>query len=143
MLPAKRNQNWMADFFNGLLDENWMVRSNATVPAINVTENDHGYEIELAAPGMTRENFSLTLDADGNLVIRMEKKAEAKEETPGRSRILRREWYCTRFQRTMILPEEADREKIGAKMENGVLSVSIPKVEKTPEEESVRMIEIR
>lgn len=138
-----RNNNWMADFFNGILDDSRMVRTNAAMPAVNVTENEHAYELELAAPGTTRDNFSLTLDADGDLVIKMEEKTGTREESADKGRLLRREWSCTRFQRTMILPEDADREKIGAKVENGVLSVSIPKVEKTPEEESVRMIEIR
>lgn len=133
----------MSDFFNGILDENWMVRANATVPALNVTEKERSYELELAAPGMTKENFNLTLDADGDLVIKMEKHAAAdKEDTAEKGRILRREWNYTKFQRTMVLPENADRDKIEAKVENGVLSVSIPKVEKAPEEET-RLIEIQ
>ena len=142
MLPVRRNQNWMSDIFNGLIEENRM-RANATVPAINTVEKDRSYELELAAPGMTKENFNLTLDADGDLVIKMEKKVECKEENPEKCRVLRREWNYTRFQQTMILPEDADREKISAKVENGVLSVSIPKVEKTAEEESSRLIEIQ
>ena len=138
-----RNNNWMADFFNGILDDGRMVRTNAVMPAINVIENEHAYSIELAAPGMTKENFNLTLDADGDLVIKMEKKAGKQEENSEKSRVLRREWNYTRFQQTMILPEDADRDKIGAKVENGVLSVSIPKMEKAAEEESCRLIEIQ
>ena len=133
----------MSDIFNGLIEENWRMRANATVPAINTIEKDRSYELELAAPGMTKENFNLTLDADGDLVIKMEKTAGDQEENPEKSRVLRREWNYTRFQQTMILPEDADREKITAKVENGVLSVNIPKVEKAPEEESVRLIEIQ
>ena len=133
----------MSDIFNGLIEENWRMRANATVPAINTIEKDRSYELELAAPGMTKENFNLTLDADGDLVIKREKTAGNQEENPEKSRVLRREWNYTRFQQTMILPEDADREKITAKVENGVLSVNIPKVEKTPEEESVRLIEIQ
>lgn len=133
----------MSDIFNGLIEENWRMRANATVPAINTIEKDRSYELELAAPGMTKENFNLTLDADGDLVIKMEKTAGNQEENPEKSRVLRREWNYTRFQQTMILPEDADREKITAKVENGVLSVNIPKVEKAPEEESVRLIEIQ
>lgn len=133
----------MSDIFNGLIEENWRMRANATVPAINTIEKDRSYELELAAPGMTKENFNLTLDADGDLVIKMEKTAGNQEENPEKSRVLRREWNYTRFQQTMILPEDADREKITAKVENGVLSVNIPKVEKALEEESVRLIEIQ
>lgn len=142
MLPARRNQNWMSDIFNDIFNENWMRRTNATVPAINVTENDHGYELALAAPGMTKENFNLTLDADGDLVIKMEKKVENKEENGEKGRILRHEWNYTEFQQTMILPENADRDKIAAKVENGVLTVDIPKMEKVQEEEKGRLIEI-
>ena len=60
MLPARRNnQNWIPDIFNDFFDTDWMVRTNATAPAINVLENEHDYKLELAAPGLTKEDFKL------------------------------------------------------------------------------------
>ena len=143
MLPARRNnQTWMPDFFNDFFDTNWMDRPKATAPAINVIESDHAYELELAAPGMTKENFNVHLDDEGDLVINMEKKAEERENDK-KAHYLRREFSYTKFQQTMLLPDDADREAISAKVENGVLTVNIPKVKKVVVEESRKQIEVQ
>ena len=80
MVPSRRtgNQNLLPSIFNDFFDNEWMERSNATAPAINVLESDRSYDIELAAPGMTKEDFKVTLDENGDLVINMEKKQENK-----------------------------------------------------------------
>ena len=85
MVPSRRNsQTWLPDIFNDFFDTNWMDRMNATAPAINVLENENRYELELAAPGMTKEDFNVHLDEDGNLVIEMEKKSDEKSgKKPG------------------------------------------------------------
>ena len=141
MLPVRRNnQNWMPDFFNDFFDTNWMDRPKATAPAINVIESADDYQLELAAPGMTKENFNVHLDEEGDLVINMEKKAEEGEK---KAHYLRREFSYTKFQQTMLLPDDADREAISAKVENGVLTVSIPKVKKVQVEETHRQIEVQ
>ena len=142
MVPVRRNQNWMSNIFNDIFDDNFMVRTSTTAPAINVVEKDCSYELELAAPGMTKEDFNVTLDNDGDLVIKMEKKDEHKEEGE-KGHFLRREWNYTKFQQTMLLPDDADREKISAKVEHGVLSVSIPKIAKVKAEDTNRLIEIQ
>lgn len=147
MVPVRRNQNWMSNIFNDIFDDNFMVRTSTTAPAINVVEKDRSYELELAAPGMTKEDFNVTLDNEGDLVIKMEKKAEKKEEGKKeegeKGHYLRREWDYTKFQQTMLLPDDADREKISAKVDNGVLSVSIPKIAKVKAEDTNRLIEIQ
>ena len=143
MVPARRNnQNWMSDIFNDFFDNRWMERSNATAPSINVIEHEHDYTLELAAPGMTKEDFHVTLDEEGDLVIKMEKKVENKDENKENGHYLRREFNYTKFQQTMLLPEDAVRENISAKVENGVLTVNIPKVEKVKADDKNRMIEI-
>ena len=77
MVPVRRNnQNWLPGIFNDFFENDWMEKMNATAPAINVLENDKGYELELAAPGMTKDDFKVNLDENGNLVIEMEKKTE-------------------------------------------------------------------
>ena len=146
MVPVRRNQNWMSNIFNDIFDDNFMVRTSTTAPAINVVEKDRSYELELAAPGMTKEDFNVTLDNEGDLVIKMEKKAEKKDEKKEegeKGHYLRREWDYTKFQQTMLLPDDADREKISAKVDNGVLSISIPKIAKVKAEDTNRLIEIQ
>ncbi len=146
MVPVRRNQNWMSNIFNDIFDDNFMVRTSTTAPAINVVEKDRSYELELAAPGMTKEDFNVTLDNEGDLVIKMEKKDEKKDEKKEegeKGHYLRREWDYTKFQQTMLLPDDADREKISAKVDNGVLSVSIPKIAKVKAEDTNRLIEIQ
>ena len=143
MVPAKRHtQDWMSDIFNDFFDTRWMEKSNATAPSINVIEHDNNYILELAAPGMTKEDFNVTLDEEGDLVIKMEKKVENKEENKENGHYLRREFNYTKFQQTMLLPDDAVREDISAKVENGVLTVNIPKVEKIKAENKNRKIEI-
>ena len=140
MLPSKHYNNpWVPDVFNDFFDNDWMVRSNATAPAINVLETENSYELELAAPGMTKEDFKVTLDNDGDLVINMEKKQEEKRH----GHFLRREYSYTKFQQTMLLPDDADREKIDAKVFNGDLKVSIPKIKRVPVQDTKKTIEVK
>ena len=81
MVPTCRNnQTWLPDVFNDLFDRNWMARASATAPAINVMENENGYELELAAPGMTKEDFKVRLNDNGDLVIDMEHKTNKEEK---------------------------------------------------------------
>ena len=142
MVPVRRTQNWLPDIFNDFFDNDWMVRTNATAPAINVLENEHNYEIEVAAPGMKKEDFKVHIDENGNLAIEMEKRVDEKEEKK-HGHYLRREFSYSKFQQTMVLPDDVDRDKISAKVENGVLNVIIPKVEKTKADETKRVIDIQ
>ena len=142
MLPARRNnQTWMPDIFNDFFDNTWMERPKATCPAINVLETPEAYQLELAAPGMTKADFDIHLDEDGDLVINMEKKVDAKHEQE-KGHYVRREFSYTKFQQTMLLPEDSDREKISAKVENGVLTVNMPKVKKVEVEKARKQITV-
>ncbi len=58
---VKRNQNWLPSIFNDFFDNTWMERTNATAPAINVIENDNNYCVEVAAPGMTKDDFKSSI----------------------------------------------------------------------------------
>jgi len=145
MLPARRmNQNWLPDVFGDFFDNDWMERVPATAPAINVKENEHNYEVEVAAPGMTKDDFKVNLNADGDLVVNLEKKHENHQEDKAhKGHYLRREFAYGRFQQTMYLPEDADRDAINAKVEHGVLTIEIPKLTKVQPEEKQRQIEIQ
>ena len=127
MLPMRKNQSWLPDIFNDFFDNDWMVKTNATAPAINVVEHENDYCVEVAAPGMTKNDFQIHIDENDNLVITMEKKIENKEEKR-KEHYLRREFSYSKFQQTMILPDNVDKNKISAHVEHGVLTVELPKM---------------
>ena len=84
MVPVRRNQNWLPSIFNDFLNNDWLVeRRNTTAPAVNIIENDDEYKIEVAAPGMTREDFKVHINEDNELIISMEKRSEEKERRNG------------------------------------------------------------
>ncbi len=141
-MPIRRNQNWLPSIFNDFFDNDWMEKANATAPAINVLENEKEYKVELAAPGMTKEDFDVHIDEENNLVISMEKKNEKKEDEKN-GRYLRREFSYSKFQQTMILPEDVDKEKISATVNNGVLDIELPKLVKEELPKQKRVIEIQ
>lgn len=140
MMPVRRNQTWLPSIFNDFFDNEWMEKTNATAPAINVTENDKEYNVEVAAPGMTKEDFNIHIDEENNLVITMEKKNDKNEEDG--KRYLRREFSYTKFQQAMILPEDVEKEKISASVINGVLDIHLPKLSKENLPKASRTIEI-
>lgn len=142
MMPMRRNQNWLPSIFNDFFDNEWMEKANATAPAINVSESENEYRVEVAAPGMTKEDFNIRIDEENNLVISMEKKSESKEEKKD-CKYLRREFSYSKFEQTMILPDDVDKEKIGAAVENGVLDITLPKLTKEDLPKLSRNIEIK
>ena len=141
-MPVRRTQNWLPSIFNDFFDNDWMVKASATAPAINVFETEKEYKLELAAPGMTKEDFNVHIDENDNLVICMEKKSDNKEEKKD-GRYLRREFSYSKFQQTMILPENVDKEKIAATVEHGVLNVTLPKLSEEEVKKPNRQIEIK
>ena len=140
MTLARRN-SWMPDVFNDFFDTDFMPRANATAPAINFKETEKEYTVEVAAPGMKKEDFNINLDDDGNLVIKMEKKDEKKDENK-KEHYLRREFAYSKFEQTLLLPDDVDKEKIGAGVNDGVLTVSLPKIEKNTVK-TARQIEVK
>ena len=122
MVPTKMNQNWLPSIFNDFFNNEWMMKANATAPAINVIENEKDYKIQLAAPGMTKNDFTVNVDENNNLVICMEKKEEKNEEKKDK-KYLRREFSYSKFQQSIILPDNVEKNKITAKVEHGILSI--------------------
>jgi HSP20 family protein len=127
MTPMMRTNNWIPAVFNDFFDTDYMPRANSTAPAINVKETDKAYVVELAAPGMKKEDFNVHINDEGNLIVKMEKKQENKEEDKS-ARYLRREFSYSKFEQTLLLPDDVKKEDITAKVEHGVLTVELPKV---------------
>ena len=142
MALIRRNQNWLPSVFNDLFDSNdWIERTHAiTSPAVNVIERENEYSVEIAAPGMTKDDFNVHLDEEGNLVISLEKKVNNEEKENGH--YLRREFSYSQFRQVMILPDDVDRDKISAHVENGVLTVDLLKKSQEAAKEA-KKIEIK
>lgn len=126
MMPMMRSNSWIPTVFNDLFDTEFLPKVNATAPAINVKESDKAYTVELAAPGMKKEDFNVHINDEGNLVVKMESKNEKKEED--KTRYLRREFSYSKFEQTLILPDDVKKDAISAKVEHGVLTVELPKL---------------
>ena len=125
-----------------VFDNEWMMKANATAPAINVIENEKDYKIQLAAPGMTKNDFTVNVDENNNLVICMEKKEEKNEEKKDK-KYLRREFSYSKFQQSIILPDNVEKDKITAKVEHGILSIDIPKTVDKEVQKITRTIDIK
>ena len=134
---VKRNgnlQNPFPAFFDDFLNRdifNWGLsnfsETNTTIPAVNIKETADSYTVEVAAPGMTKNDFKVTLDGN-NLTISSEK--ETQSESPEDVRYSRREFSYQSFSRTFTLQRDVvDTEKIEAKYQDGVLHLIIPKLE--------------
>ena len=127
MMPVMRSNSWIPSVFGDLFDTDFVPKSNYTAPAINVKESDKAYTVELAAPGMKKEDFNVHNNDEGNLIIKMESKQEHKEEDKN-TRYLRREFSYSKYEQTLILPDDVKKDDIKAHVENGVLTVELPKV---------------
>ena len=144
MMPtiySTRNQGWIPALFNDFFNDNWMPvrKCNCTTPTINVSEDDKEYKVEVAAPGMSKEDFKVHLTADGLMVISMEKKSESKEENE-KKKYLRKEFNYSKFEQRFTLPEDVEKQNITAGMKDGVLSIGIPK--KTEDEKAKENLNI-
>ena len=148
MLPASRfnGQYGLTDFFNDFFDNRTLEKVGVTSPAINVKESENGYKIEVAAPGMCKDDFKIHLNKDGNLVIDMEKTNCGCKDKDGEKReckYLRKEFSYSKFSQTLLLPENADKDAIEAKVSNGILYIKVPKTTKEKIEDEKRVIEVK
>lgn len=130
--------SWLPEVFNDFFYNNNMPKTNATAPAINVLENENEYIVELAAPGLRKDDFDISINNDGDLVIKMEKKNEVKDE---KAHYLRREFAYSKYEQTLILPDDVNKDEVGARMSDGVLNITLPKLNKTVQKVA-RQIEV-
>lgn len=113
--------------------------TNTTLPAVNIKEDKDGFEVEMSAPGFEKGDFKVELN-NSLLTISSEKKIE--NETNAGQQFTRREFSYQSFSRSFTIPQTVEGEKIKAKYENGILSVSIPKKEEA-KPKPVKQIEIK
>ena len=142
MTPAMYRRNgWFPTVFDELFNNDLMNSISTTAPAVNVKENNHAYVVELAAPGVKKEFCRVHVDDEHNLCVAIENKFEHKEEDKN-AHYLRREFSYTNFEQRYTLPEDVDEEHINAKVEDGILTVELPKLQKV-QGKTTRQIDIQ
>jgi len=130
MLPIVRKRSYVPAYFDNFLGSD-LVNSffsdgaDYTVPAVNIKENEKNFEIEVAAPGLDKKDFNITLDNDV-LTVAFEKKNESEEKDDN---FMRREFKFSSFERSFSLPDLVNRDEIKASHKNGILTIALPKNE--------------
>lgn len=121
------------DYDQDLLDLN---RDETMSPSANIYEGETNFEIEIAVPGMEREDFKVQMD-NGILTVSAE-----KEEVEDTKNYWRREFHYNAFSRSFSLPDNTMPDKINARYENGMLCISLPKKEVTILQNTAKEIEV-
>jgi HSP20 family protein len=121
--PLLGSGSWLTNFFENdrFFDSDWMKKMN--VPAVNVKETDKTFELEVAAPGLSKKDFKITAE-DGILTVSSEKKEEKEQKEKDYTR---KEFEYSSFSRSFSLPQNANEEDVKAAYEDGVLKLSIAK----------------
>ena len=134
IFPSLNDDFLSNDFFPNFFDTS----RNLSLPAVNVSEDRENFKIELAAPGLSKNDFKIEIK---NNMLSISSEKEEKEEGDN-GKYMRKEFnYCS-FCRTFGLPQTADTEKISATYTDGILNVTIPKKEEA-KEKPMRQIEIK
>lgn len=141
MLPVMFRNSWFPTVFDDFINSDVMPHNQVTAPAVNVKESEEAYTMEVAAPGIKKEYCRVHINEDGHLSIVIENKMEHKEEDK-KQHYLRREFSYTNYQQNYTLPEDVDKDNIAAKVEHGILTVTLPKLKKEEVKVS-RQIEIK
>ena len=139
---ARINKSYVPAYWDDFFNDNFFNQLNSTnckgnSPAVNISEDEKGYTIEVAAPGIARKAFNLEIENDV-LTISTEKKESKEENKPN---FLRREFNYQTFKRSFQLPETIDQEQIKASHDAGILTLTIPKKEEEVQK-APRQIEV-
>lgn len=135
------SKSWFPTMFDEFFNNEWMPRLQSTAPAVNVKETGSEYTMEFAVPGIKKEFCRVNLNDEGNLEVTIENKMEHKAEDK-KEHYLRREFNYSNYQQTYVLPEDVEKEQIAAKVDNGVLTITMPKQHKDEHRQAQRKIEI-
>jgi HSP20 family protein len=114
------------DFFNHELPNSWNRNwASSSMPAVNIVEGNDEYRIEVAAPGLNKEDFKINLEND-SLTVSANKEVQSEEKD---EKYTRKEFSYTSFSRSFYLPESIINDKIEASHKDGILTIHIPKKE--------------
>lgn len=134
MIPRNFNENWFDDFFNvpfenffGPERTSLLANGGKNLMKVDVKEENNNYEVEMDLPGFKKEDVKVELD-NGYLTISATR-GESKEDTDNASNYLRRERYTGACARSLYVGNDVEQENIKAKFENGILSLTIPKID--------------
>ena len=139
MYLTRRTQDFIPTLFNELMNMDTVSYSE---PKMNIIENKESYLIQYSVPGLKKEDLKISIDAEGNLVVEMNKESHKEERKENNVRYLRREFTTEQFRNTLVLPEDIHRDQITAKVENGILEVTLPRVTVEEKKALVQNIEV-
>ena len=140
-MTTQKPQGWLPTVISDLFDYPLFApRVAMTTPAINIKETEKDYWIEVAAPGMSKEDFDVRINEKDYLIISLHKRnkvevkepreeskcAEGDKKCKSEERYLRREFAFSNFQQVMSLPDDVDIDHIEGKVKNGVLKIRLP-----------------
>ena len=141
-MTTRKPQGWLPSVMSDLFDYPLFApRVAMTTPAINIKETEKDYWIEVAAPGMSKEDFDVRINEKDFLIISLHKRnkvevkepreeskcAEGDKNCKSEERYLRREFSFSKFQQAMSVPDNVDIDHIEARVKNGVLKIRLPK----------------
>ena len=121
--PSLAEEFFGRDLFNDLMGWN----REFTMPSVNIVEKNQGYLIEVAVPGLAKDDFKIDLE---DHVLTISSKKEEKKEDKSEN-FIRREFNYSSFSRSFTLPEWVNEEKIAASQKDGVLTVELPRKEES------------
>jgi HSP20 family protein len=131
--PGEKMPSFFDEFFkpwNEWFDNGNVWGRTMQVPAVNIAEDKDSYQVSLAVPGMKKEDFKI--DVDGNMLTISSEQTESKEEKDKDKKFTRKEYSYSSFSRSFTLPDEVLRDKIAAKYDEGVLTITLPRKEGVP-----------
>ena len=139
-MKTVRRYNNVIDALYDIFDDNaWISRTTGgAVPPINIIDSENQYELEFAVPGMKKEDFVLQINTENQLVVSTEKPSQPREE----KRYLRQSFGTSAFRQSIVMPEDVDREKVSARVDSGILYITLPKLKPEVVKPEVRTIGI-
>ncbi|MEZ5196099.1 MAG: Hsp20/alpha crystallin family protein [Bacteroidales bacterium] len=125
MLPLVQRKSYYPYSSNQLLSSLFSDGADYSVPAVNIKKNEKSYDIEVAAPGLSKSDFTIKVEKD---VLTVSSEIEVKNEEKNEE-FMRKEFGFKSFSRSFSIPETVDVEKINASYKNGVLNIKLPKLD--------------
>lgn len=141
MLPMITRRGYKPLTFQDFFNEDFFptfTRTNSSLPAVNIREDEKAFYLELAVPGMDKKDLHLEIK-DDMLTISSEHKEEKNDEQEGYKR---KEFIYSSFCRSFYLPEDVNTENINASYKDGILNVEIPKLEEEKKKQKSREVKI-